>query len=170
MKKIICLIFSLLIFVSLISCGDDSELKYSSYGPYDPYYNNYKEDVPTGRKISVEGKTFYFENGKEDMMVRDENGIWQDTEALTLGKLYTNIRVIFTAEDTVMFKDDTNAVFNVPETKGVREGNVLTIKRTNSDGYTYDVRIEIHKEKIIVIHNGHTYDTPGTYSTITFYE
>ena len=170
MKKILCLLLCLFFAVSLVSCGDDGELKYSSYGPYDPYYNNYKEDVPTGRKISVKGKTFYFENGKEDMMVRDKDGIWQDTAAIALGTLYVDVKVVFTDEDTVEFADASNAVFNVPQTKGIREENVLTIKRTNSDGYTYDVRIEIHKDKIIVIHNGHTYDTPGTYSTITFYE
>ena len=170
MKKIFCLILCVILALSLFSCGDGSELKYSSYGPYDPYYNNYKEDPPTGRKISVTGKTFYFESGNDDMMVRDKDGVWQDTAAVALAELYVDIKVVFTAEDTVRFADAWGSVFDVPETKGVREGNVLTIQRTNSEGYTHDVRIEIHKEKIVVIHNGHTYDTPGTYSTITFYE
>lgn len=170
MRKILCLLLCLLFTVSAASCGDSDELKYSSYGPYDPYYNNYKEDAPTGRKISVKGKSFYFENGNEDIMVRDKDGIWQDTATLALATLYIDVKVVFSDEDTVAFADASNSFFNVPATKGIREGNVLTIKRTNSDGYTYDVRIEIHKDKVVVIHNGHTYDKPGTYSTITFYE
>ena len=48
--------------------------------------------------------------------------------------------------------------------------NVLTFEHTNSEGYTYDVRIEIHKDRILVIHDGHTYNNPGTYATITFME
>ena len=55
------------------------------------------------------------------------------------------------------------------EREGVREGNVLTVKNTTPSGdYTYDIRMELHPDKVVLIHNAHTYDEPGTYSTITF--
>ena len=71
-------------------------------------------------------------------------------------------------ECTVEFVDYSR-FFSVPETKGVRLGNVLTVQATNKTGdYTFDIRIEIHEGKILVIHNLHHHDEPCTYSTITF--
>ena len=169
MKKTLCLVIALVLLFTFVACGDDG-LKYSSYGPYDPYYNNYKEGVPTGRKYSVKGKTFYFEKNEDDLMIRDKDGIKQTEAESSLESLYIDISVVFHSEDTVEFKDAAGSTFSVPPTKGVREKNVLTIQHTNAAGRTYDVRIEIHKEKIIVIHDGHTYNNPGTYATIIFYE
>ena len=167
MKRILSLIILVsLLTVSFVSCKDKytEESLSNVVTSFDPYDNVFKDDVPTGRKISVSGKKFYFDN----IEIRDKNADKQVTAENALRPLYIHVTVEFKDENTVQFKDSAYDIFEIPETKGERDGNVIMIKNTNSDGYTYDVRIEIHKEKIIVIHEGHTYNTPGTYSTITF--
>ena len=167
MKKILSLLLVLsLILISAVSCGKDEDVKESD-GIYDPYVNRFKPDPPTDKKISVAGKTFYF----EELEIRNKNEEKQVTAENSLSKLYVHVSVEFISEDTVLFDDSGyHEIFNIPETKCERDMNVLTFKHTNSDGYTYDVRIEIHKDMIIVIHDGHTYNNPGTYATITFTE
>lgn len=169
MKKILCLVLTLIFSLSVISCHDHS-LKYSAYDAYDPYYNIYKEDAPTSKKYSVSGKTFYFDSMiEEDMMIRDKDGKKQVEAERSLAKLYNDIKVVFTDEDTVEFNDiGVQPILKLPATKGVREKNILTVKYTNPVGRVSDIRIEIHEEKIIVIHDVHTYDRPGMYATITF--
>lgn len=153
--------------VSLASCGGDtpdadSEREWEYL--FDPYFNRFKPDVPTGKSISVTGKDFYF----EEIEIRNKNEEKQVTDERSLRTLYGGVFVRFKAEDTVQFVD-YSGFFSVPETKGVREGNVLTVSATNKTGdYTYDIRIEIHEDKILVIHNAHHYNEPCTYCTITF--
>lgn len=168
MKKIIALLILLsLSLLSFASCGDKDDGITEQDGVFDPYNNRFKDDVPTDKKISVSGKTFYFES----IEIRDKEEAKLVTSENSLKMLYVHVSVEFTSENTVEFKDSgMHKIFSVPETKCDRDMNVLTFERTNSDGYTYDVRIEVHKDKILVIHNGHTYNNPGTYSTITFVE
>ena len=168
LKKTVLVLAAVSLLFSLAACGkeDEGDSKYTTSGTFDPYYNIFKDDVPTGKAISVKGKTFYFDS--IEIRTKNFEKLVKSENALSL--LYPDVSVEFESEDTVTFRDNANVVFNVPKTKGVREGNVLTIQHTNSEGYTYDVRIEIHETKIIVIHNGHTYDQPGTYSMITFTE
>lgn len=167
MNKVLSLVllFSILI-LSLSACADKytDESSGGIVTSFDPYSNVFKDDVPTGKKISVKGKKFYFES----IEVRDKNADKQVTAENALKELYMHVTVEFSDEDVVRFKDSGYDIFEIPETKAQRDGNVMMIKNTNSEGYTYDVRIEIHKDKIIVIHEGHTYNNPGTYSTITF--
>lgn len=167
MKKIISILLVLsLVFISMASCGNDDEYKESD-GMFDPYVNRFKPDPPTDRKISVSGKTFYF----EELEIRNKNEEKQVTAENSLSKLYVHVSVEFISEDTVLFDDSGyHEIFDIPETKCERDMNVLTFEHTNSEGYTYDVRIEIHKDRILVIHDGHTYNNPGTYATITFTE
>lgn len=169
MKKILCLILTFVLLFSLVSCKKKGN-NYTAYGPYDPYYTIHKEDVPTKKTYSVKGKTFYFFNETGDMMVRDKNGELQVTAGTALASLYADIKVVFIDEKTVAFNDAMRVTLHIPATSGERKKNVLTIKHTNSEGRTTDIRIEIHKDKIIVIHDIHTHNNPGTYATITFRE
>ena len=170
MRKIIASILIALLIsslcISLVSCADEPADNGSPTGDYlyDPYYNRFKPDVPAGAAISVAGKDFYF----EEIEIRDKNEEKQVNDERSLRKLYSGVFVRFAAEDTVEFVD-YSGFFSVPETKGVRVGNVLTVQATNKTGdYTFDIRIEIHEGKILVIHNLHHHDEPCTYSTITF--
>ena len=169
MKKILSLVLIVVFVLSAVSCGGD-DLKYSAYDPYDPYYNIYKEDVPTKKTYSVKGKTFYFGNTEDDLMIRDKDGLKYVEAEASLMSLYIDVKVVFIDENTVEFNDASKSTLSIPATKGVREKNVLTIKYTNEAGRTTDIRIEIHKEKIVVIHDVHTYSTPGMYTTIIFHE
>ena len=131
---------------------------------YDPYYNRFKPDAPGGNAISMSGKKLYF----KDMQIRDKNEIKLVEDERSLKILYTGVYVEFISEDTVKIVDYSK-FFNIPETKGVREGNVLTIQASNKAGnYTFDIRIEIHGETVYLIHNAHHYTAPGTYATIEF--
>ena len=170
MKKIIASILIALLAsslcLSLVGCADEPADNGGSTGDYlfDPYYNRFKPDVPTGKSISVSGKDFYF----EDVEIRDKNEEKQVNDERSLRKIYGGVFVRFTAEDTVEIVD-YSGICSVPKTKGVREGNVLTLEAKNkTDDYTYPIRIEIHEDKILVIHNLHHHNEPCTYSTITF--
>lgn len=170
MRKIIASILIALLAsslcLSLVGCADDPADNGGNTGDYlyDPYYNRFKPDAPGGAPISVVGKDFYF----EEVEIRDKNEEKQVNDERSLRKLYSGVFVRFAAEDTVEFVDYSH-FFSVPETKGVREGNVLTVQATNKTGdYTYDIRIEIHEDKILVIHNLHHHNEPCTYATITF--
>ena len=153
--------------VSLVACGTDTPdtgTSGSTQYLFDPYFNRFKPDVPTGKSISVSGKDYYF----EEIEIRNKDEEKQVNDERSLRTLYGGVFVRFTAEDTVPFID-YSGFFTVPETKGVREGNVLTVSATNKTGtYTYDIRIEIHEGQIYVIHNAHHYNDPCTYSTIIF--
>ena len=141
--------------------GDETLLK------YDPYDNLFKDPVDTGEPISVTGKTYVFEN----IEIRDANVEKQVTAENALRKLYRNSKFKFTAENKVLFEEGDAydyLFFVMSETEGNRKGNVLTVKHTNSEGVQYDVRFEIHEDKIYVIHIGHTYNTEGVYSTLLF--
>lgn len=178
-KKITAL--ALLLSVCLLcfaSCKDEDG---SIYGgdeiilEYDPYDNIHKPPIDTGESISVTGKTYIFvdTNDPEDwsVEVRDSAGELSVTAGNALKKLYMNSTFKFTAENKVVFEEgDTpeSFFFSMPETEGERNGNVLTVKNTNIDGVTYDVRFEIHENRIYVIHNGHHYNTEGTYATLVF--
>ena len=156
------------------SCKKEEESIYGGdpdLGVYDPYNNPYKPDVNTGDAISVTGKVYTFTGNMYDEVlgsieVRDASGELSVTAGNALKKLYMNSSFRFTAENKVVFEDgnaDGELFFEMPETEGTREGNVLTVKNTNASGVTYDVRFEINDNIICVIHNGHTYNTEGTY-------
>ena len=166
MRRVISLLLLLtLALLSFASCAEEStgESSGSEY-LYDPYYNRFKPDVPTGSKIAVSGKTFYY----SELQVRDKDEIKLVEDEMSLEIMYTGVYVSFISEDTVKIVDHSR-FFNVPETKGVREGNVLTVENTNKTGdYTYDIRIEIHEDEIYVTHNAHHYNDPCTYTTVTF--
>ncbi len=166
MKRIFLLIFVLISICNcfnLTACEDKDDTLEGDY-IYDPYDNPYKDDVPNGKKIKITENEYIFSS----IMVRDKSGVLDVAAQNALENIYEYVFVEFTAEDTVIFYDYTG-FFNIKEKKGIREGNVLTIENTNDTGdYTYNIRIEIHKDKIIVIHNAHFYDTPGKYATITF--
>jgi hypothetical protein len=151
-----------------VACKDKTIEDEKSQGgaTFNPYNNVFKEDVPVGKAISVTGKKFYYTK----MDIRDRNSEKLDHVEDALKDMYGYVSVYFDSEDTVTFNDDSNVIFPLEKTKGVREGNVLTVKRTNTDGYTYDVRIEIHENMVVVIHEGHTYDKPGSYAMIWFEE
>ena len=167
LKKIICLLLVLLtLSFTLVSCKKNVDTSmYDGDGDayvFNPYDNIFKKPVTEGDPISVSGKRFYF----KDIDIRDKDSSKQVTAENSLKKLYHQTNVDFTAENKVVF--ECGEAFSMPETEGVREGNVLTVKHTNSDGRTYDVRIEIHEKEICVIHDGHTYNNPGMYAMITF--
>lgn len=177
--KVIALTLLVSIFVfCLVSCKDEDD---SIYGgdkiavEYDPYDNVFKAPVDTGDPISVTGKTytFYESSDPEDwsIEVRDSAGELSVTSGNALKKLYLNSSFTFTAENKVMFEEGNvpeGFFFSMLETEGVRDGNVLTVKHTNNSGVAFDVRFEIHKDRIYVIHNGHHYNTEGTYVTLVF--
>ena len=170
MRKLISLILLLSLSLGLMACADkdDEFFAFKGEGPYNPYYCLYKPDVPTGKKISVEGKTFYY----EEMQLRDKDGTMLDKAQVALDLLYCegNIRVVFVGEDTLIIKDNHNR-FAVAETQGERRGNVIMLSAPNKTGdFTYEIRVEIHKDCIYLIHNGHTYDQEGSYITIKFME
>ena len=178
-KRIIALaLVTVLCALCLASCGEEEESFYggdAEIGVYDPYDNNYKLPVDMGEKISVAGKSYTFvdTNNPEDpcIEVRDQLGELSVTAGNALKKLYLNSRFIFTDENKVMFESgnaDSSLFFEMDETEGVRDGNVLTVKNTNKNGITYDVRIEIHEQRIYVIHNGHHLNQEGTYATLVF--
>ena len=147
---------------SLTSCGKDEPEREWEY-TYDPYYNRFKDDVPGGR-IKVSGNTYVF----SEVMVRDKDEKLQVSATNSLRKVYDRILIKFIDEKTVKI-DDPYRIFHFDSVEGVREGNVLTITTENPTGtFTYEMRIEIHRSKIVLIHNAHTYDKPGTYATITF--
>lgn len=172
MKRLLSaiLILSILAALSgmLISCDEE---KAAPSAPaenweytYNPYDNRFKDPIDTGAEIKISGKSYYF----SEIDIRDKDEIKNTTMENELAKIYMGMFVSFTAEDTVEIVDYTHT-FNVPETKGERIGNVLTVSVTNKTGsYTYPIRFEIHDDYILVIHNGHTYHTPGLYSTIKF--
>ncbi len=165
MKKVLSLLllFAMLICPVLTSCSDEGEDMEWEY-TYNPYYNRFKDEVPTGKKIRVSGNVYIF----SEIMIRNKDEEMQVTAQNSLGKLYQNVLIRFVDEKTVEFTD-YSGFFPMEETEGQRQGNVLTVENTNVTGdYTYEIRIEIHKDKILVIHNAHFYDTPGTYATITF--
>ncbi len=154
---------------TLAACGGEKSI----YGGdedaavYDPYDNILKDPVDTGALISVAGKTFVFDS----IDIRTANAEKEVTAGNSLKKLYRNSCFRFTAENKVLFEEgaaDDEYFFVMNESEGVRAGNVLTVKHTNSAGVEYDVRFEIHEDKIYVIHNGHTYDQEGVFSTLTF--
>ena len=153
---------------ALISCSDTNKVtgdrELSGNFLYDPYFNRFKPDAPSGAAITMSGKRLYF----KDMQVRDKDEIKLIEDERSLKILYAGVYVEFISEDTVKIVDYSK-FFSVPETKGVREGNVLTVKATNKTGdYTFDIRIEIHGDTVYLIHNAHHYTTPGTYATIEF--
>lgn len=167
-KKIIS--FILLSAVCLF-CFSACKKEESIYGgdsenlQYDPYDNLLKDPVDTGKSIAVSGKTYVF----DDVDVRTASAEKEVTTGNALKKLYRDSSFRFTAENKVVFEDDDDDYYFVmSETEGTRNGNVLTLKHTNNDGVQYDVRFEIHEEKIYVIHNGHTYDKEGVFATLTF--
>lgn len=167
-KRIIsALLLVILTLGALTACTDKPNGDGDSDGGeflYDPYYNRFKPDVPSGAAISMKGKRLYF----KDMQVRDKNEIKLVEDERSLKILYAGVYVEFTAEDTVKVVDHSR-FFSVPETKGEREGNVLTVSATNKTGdYTFDIRIEIHGDTVYLIHNAHHYTAPGTYATIEF--
>lgn len=156
-------------FICLASCKKDDNIYGGDgeYLKYDPYDNLMKDPVDTGAQISVTGKTYVF----KQIDIYNSNVEKQVTAEKALTKLYKNSKFKFTAENKVKFEEGAAydyLFFSMPETEGTREENVLTVKHTNGDGYKYDVRFEIHKDKIYVIHVGHTYNQEGVYSTITF--
>ena len=168
-KRIVSLALVLLVVVScLVSCKDEVSYGGDTTVPkYDPYDNVLKDPVDTGAFISVSGKTFVYENASVD--VRNEKAEKQVTLGNALNKLYMDSKFKFTADNKVLFEDEQEEYYFVmSETEGVREGNVLTVKHTNNDGVTYDVRFEIHKDMMYVIHNGHTYDKENVYATFIF--
>lgn len=167
-KKIIWLILLAVIsLTSFASCkkeesiyGGDSEIL-----RYDPYDNILKDPVNTGSPISIAGKSYVFDN----IDIRDADADKKVTACNALRKLYKNSKFEFTAENKVKFIDDDDGYyFEMNETEGVRSGNVLNVKHTNNDGVEYDIRFEIHEDKIYVIHNGHTYNKDKVFSTLTF--
>lgn len=169
-KKNISLV--LLIFICVFSFAACKKNSDGFYGgdtesiKYDPYDNVLKDPVDTGDPIAVTGKTYVFDS----IDIRDPSADKQVTAGNALKKLYLGSSFVFTAENKVKFVDeqDDEYYFVMDETEGVRDGNVLTLKHTNSAGVTYDVRFEIHSDKLYVIHNGHTYNKEGMYSTILF--
>ena len=170
-RKIISLL--LLMSLSLVCLASCKKSDQEFYGGdtnglvYDPYDNVLKDPVDTGDPISVTGKAYVFEN----IDVRTAAAEKQVTAGNALRKLYLNSKFVFTAENKVRFEEgraDDEYFFVMGETEGVRSGNVLTVKHTNSAGVEYDIRFEIHEDKIYVIHNGHTYDKDNVYSTFTF--
>ncbi len=165
MKRIFAAALAIVMLCScmlMTSCRDDADDLWEY--DYNPYSNKYKDDVPTGKKIKVKGNEYIF----SEIMIRNKDAELQIAAQNAFEELYEYVFVEFSEEDTVSIYD-YNGFFNIRDRQGVREGNVLTIQNTNSTGdYTYDIRIEIHKKKVILIHNAHSYDTPGTYATITF--
>lgn len=163
--KLISLLLCLCLLLggSLFSCGKSDEPVRDWEYTYDPYYNRFKDDVPAG-KIKVSGNSYSF----SEIMVRDKDEKLQVTACNSLEKIYESVFVEFIDEETVKIIDFSR-FFDMDATRGVREGNVLTVSaRNKTDSFTYEIRIEIHRDKILLIHNGHTYDKPGTYATITF--
>lgn len=167
-------VISLLLLISVcvlcfMACKKNSDGFYGGDAPlikYDPYDNVLKDPVDTGSPIAVTGKTYVFDS----VDVRDASADKQVTAGNSLKKLYLDSSFVFTAENKVKFVDDYNDeyYFVMPETEGVRSGNVLNVKHTNKDGVEYDIRFEIHTDKIYVIHNGHTYNKDGVYATFLF--
>jgi len=160
-------LLSVIFVLSLVSCKKEESI-YGGDGDflkYDPYDNILKDPIDTGDAISVSGKAYAF----SDIDVRDASANKQVTAGNALKKLYRDSSFRFTAENKVLFEDDDDDYYFVMnETQGTRSGNVFTVKHTNSDGVSYDVRFEIHTDKIYVIHNGHTYDKEGVFATLTF--
>ena len=171
MKKIISFLLCLCMTLAFFSCAEDENAEFFEFkgeGPYNPYYCLYKPDVPKGKEISVSGKTFYYDSIY--ILDKDENRLSKSQNALDVLYCEGNIRIEFYSEDTLRIKDNHNR-FAVAETKGERHGNVIMLSAVNkSEDYTYEIRVEIHKDCIYLIHNGHTYDREGTYSTIKFIE
>ena len=169
MKRIFAFLLLVCLVISATGCADNSSTgegeKWESGYTYNPYYNRFKPDVPTGSEISVTGLGYYF--SYSEVRDKDEKKLVNQENAFNY--LYLPVELIFTAENKVKFYD-TSKFFDIPETECVREGNVLTLKRTNELGTaSYDIRIEIHsKDLVYVIHNGHHYDEPCTYSTLVF--
>ena len=168
-KIISLLLLTSLALLCLVSCKKSEQEFYGGDTDalvYDPYDNLLKDPVDTGDPISVSGRTNVFDN----IDIRNAAAEKQVTAGNALKKLYLDSSFVFTAETKVKFVDDYNGetYFVMPETEGVRDGNVLTVKHTNNDGVEYDVRFEIHEDKIYVIHKGHTYDKDNVYSTIIF--
>ena len=158
----LALVLVVLSTLALTSCSD-AEPDYEWEYTYHPYYNRFKDDVPRG-KIKVAGNLYLF----SEIMVRDKDESLLVAACNSLATLYEGVMVEFPSENTVKVTD-YSGFFSMGETVGERDGNVLTVQKTNNTGdYTYDIRIEIHKDKVLFIHNGHTYNDPGTYSTITF--
>ena len=178
-RKIIALaLLASLSLLSLASCKNEDDDLYGGdqiIVEYDPYDNVYKDPVNKGDAISVTGRTYTFVEtvDPEDwsIEVRDAAGDLSVTSGNALKKLYMGSSFTFTAENKVVFEEGNapeGFFFSLPETEGVRDGNVLTVKNTTSSGVTFDVRFEIHENKIYVIHNGHHYNTEGTYVTLVF--
>ncbi len=164
-KRIFTLFLTLTLLISALSMLASCKEKETRDWPYtyDPYYNRFKDEVPGG-KIKVKGNEYLFSS--IEIRDKDENMLADAQNSLAM--LYELVIIEFIDEDTVEIVDYSD-FFRMPATKGEREGNILTVKDTNETGdYTYDIRIEIHKEKIVLIHNAHFYDTPGTYATVTF--
>ena len=169
-KRIItALLLITVCLLPLMSCKKDYENVYggdSEAVKYDPYDNVLKDPVDTGDPIAITGKMYVFDS----IDIRDASADKQVTAGNALKKLYLNSSFVFTAENKVKFVDeeDDEYYFVMDETEGVRQCNVLTVKHTNNDGVEYDIRFEIHADKIYVIHNGHTYNKEGMYSTLLF--
>ena len=169
-RKIISLLLLVTLSLPCLSSCKKSDQEF--YGGdtdalvYNPYDNVLKDPVDTGDPITVSGRVYVF----DDVDVRNASAEKQVTAGNALRKLYLDSSFVFTAENKVKFVDDYNGedYFVMNETEGVRDGNVLTVKHTNNAGVEYDVRFEIHEDKIYVIHNGHTYDKDNVYSTLTF--
>lgn len=161
-----------LVFTLLISCRE-GDLMSPPAAPrenweykYNPYDNRFKDPIDTGDEISVEGKQYIY----SAIDIRDKDEIKNTTMENEIKKIYSDIIVEFSAEDTFEIIDYTNT-FNLPATTGERIGNVLTLTVTDKTGtYTYPIRVEIHTDYVYVIHNAHTHYQDGLYSTITFTE
>ena len=168
-KIISLLLLTSLCLLCLASCKKSDQEFYGGDTEsivYDPYDNLFKDPVDTGDPIAVSGKVYVFDN----VDVRNASAEKQVTAGNALRKLYLDSSFVFTTENKVKFVDDYNgeSYFVMQETEGVRDGNVLTVKHINNAGVEYDVRFEIHEDKIYVIHKGHTYDKDNVYSTLTF--
>ena len=165
--------FALLLLICLLftaagcadSSGADNSGQWESGYTYNPYYNRFKPNVPTGGEIAVTGLKYYF--SYSEVRDKDEKKLVTQEDAFNI--MYAPVELIFSAENKVRFKD-SSGFFNTAELEGVRSGNVLTVKYTNGLGtVSYDIRIEIHsKDLAYVIHNGHHYDEPCTYTTLRF--
>ncbi|MBE6634872.1 MAG: hypothetical protein E7617_01550 [Ruminococcaceae bacterium] len=174
MKRLISAITVLTLIISLlVSCKGGGEEKTPPSAPrdkweykYNPYDNRFKDPIDTGAAISVSGKQYIY----SDIDIRDKDEIKNTTMEKEIKKIYNDIIVEFSSEDTVEIIDYTNT-FPLPPTKGERIGNVLMLTATDKTGsYTYPIRIEIHTDYVYVIHNAHTHYQDGLYSTITFKE
>ncbi len=173
MKRLISAIVVLTLLLSVLSSCRGGEDKAPPAAPrdkweykYNPYDNRFKDPIDTGAKISVSGKQYIY----SDIDIRDKDEIKNTTMEKEIKKIYNDITVEFSSEDTVEIIDYTNT-FGLPATKGERIGNVLTLTVTDKTGsYTYPIRIEIHTDFVYVIHNAHTHYEDGLYSTITFTE